>query len=430
MGVKRLIPWVACLWVLVPATQARAADTVIAQDTQIRSVYALGGDLVYSRGVKPPSRVWMRRVDGKLTRARGIPGGAFGGAIGRDAKGRKVLTFTVSAKWFVYDLARDRARRVRGLPARCVTTWLSVWRRSIAYSAVCKDDAKSGLFVRQGTETGKIDPDPYGNALVFRNGSLAGILDTGLDDFVVVQYMAKGKPCTKLVEPSYAGAEDPNGWWPSDLWIGGGSLTWLMGHWSARPNFALLSAELPSKCAAPGPVGRYPFTPETTTVDALAVDGRRVFYADDKALHLHVLPKKPSYEPPPNDAFEDAKELAGDLPLSVTGDVGYATIQPGEPLASAKHTVWYAFRPKTSGTVYGWVDGACTQSAFNCNGAYRYRVYTGSSVDKLSPIAPSGNSTRIDAVAGETYWIAVGAALPEPKYQPFVLHVSPTPAPY
>jgi hypothetical protein len=432
MDIKRLLRLAAAasLCPLVLSLPAQARDRVIARDTAIQSIYALGGDLVYHRSVKPPAGAWMRWFDGRPSRARGIPQDASAGAIGRDARGRTVLTLAVSGKWFAYDLARDRARPVHGLPARCATTWLSVWRRSMAYTALCKDDAESGMFVRQGRHTRKISSDPYGNDLVFRGGALAGIFDTGLDDFVVVRYAANGKPCTKLVEPSYAGAEDPNGWWPSDLWIGGGSLTWMMGHWYARPNFALLSAKLPSRCAAPAPVGRYPFTPETTTVGALAVDGRHVFYADGETLRSHLLPPRPSYEAPRNDAFRNAEELAGDLPLSVTGDVGYATVQPGEPLGRAKHTVWYAYRPETSGTVYAWVDGACTQSAFVCNGAYRYRVYTGDSVDKLTLIAPSGNSTRIDAVAGKTYWIVVGAARPEPKYQPFVLHVSPSPSAY
>src|SRR4051794_8955903 len=118
-AVLSLVPIAACLVALAPPAQARAADRVLAHDTQIRVVYALDDDLVYyRRGKTLPERVWMRRVGGKLRRATAIPRRALPGAIGRDAKGRKVLTFQlyrieggtlVSAKWFVYDLASDRA---------------------------------------------------------------------------------------------------------------------------------------------------------------------------------------------------------------------------------------------------------------------------------------------------------------------------------
>src|SRR3954471_17150795 len=104
MAVKRLLVVVSslCLFFVSPA---HARDRVIAHDTTIQSIYALGGDLVYDRSGE---RAWMRWVGGKLTPATGIPTTASGGAIGRDAKGRTVLTFAASGKWFVYDLASDR----------------------------------------------------------------------------------------------------------------------------------------------------------------------------------------------------------------------------------------------------------------------------------------------------------------------------------
>src|SRR3954451_23047142 len=80
-----------CLLALSSPAEARAADQVVAHDTMISSIYALDGDLVYyRRGPKTtlPQRVWMRRVGGKLHRVTAIPRRAYGGDIGRDAKGR------------------------------------------------------------------------------------------------------------------------------------------------------------------------------------------------------------------------------------------------------------------------------------------------------------------------------------------------------
>src|SRR3954468_1303084 len=103
---------------------ARAADPVVARDTDVYKLYALGGDLVYFRrgpgGI--PERAWMALVDGHLHPARGIPNPGdmpFDlGELGRDSDGRKVFTFGVGdgPEWFAYDLARNRTSRLRGLP--------------------------------------------------------------------------------------------------------------------------------------------------------------------------------------------------------------------------------------------------------------------------------------------------------------------------
>src|SRR3954447_10702505 len=125
MSAERLFPLVACLCALALSSAARAADRPVARDTLIHRVFALDGDLVYTRryGAQAPSRNWMRWVGGKLSPARAIPQYANPGARGRDVKGRKVFTFGAppsgpvagSQKWFAYDLAHDRARPVRGL---------------------------------------------------------------------------------------------------------------------------------------------------------------------------------------------------------------------------------------------------------------------------------------------------------------------------
>jgi hypothetical protein len=430
-----------CILVLSPQAQARGGDRVITRDTKISTVYALGGDLVYYRGGRSlPSRVWMRWVGEKLRPVHGIPRRAYGGAIGRDTKGRKVLTFqlqrrkagsVVSQKWFAYDIASDRARPLRGLPRDCVTNWASVWRHSTAYAASCKKQANGGVFVRQGKRTQKINSDPYGADLVFRGGSLAGIFDTGLDDFVVVQYMANAKVCNKVLYSSYGDATSVEGWYPSGLWLAGGEMTWQMGQWFARPNFALLSAKLPSGCATPAPVRELPFAPKTTTLGALAVDGRRIFYTDGhgSTLRLHTVPAKRSVDPPPNDDFENAEQLPGKAPFNTTARLAYATAQKGEPLAGTKHTVWYAFRPTTSGAVYVSVYGGAIWDFKEQHyvATTSYGVYTGTSRENLTQIPSEGRAVRIDAEAGQTYWIAIGSPVPEPNFQPIGLYVNDSP---
>jgi hypothetical protein len=428
--------------------QARAADRVVAHDTSIASIYPLGGDLVYARfAQKVHKRLWMARYHGHLRPARGIPNKrtVFAGDIGLDANGRKVFTFvvthrnklgtTVSTKWFVYDLARNRTRSLKGLPSGCLSYWVAVWRDSIAYTAGCKSPAKSGLFVKRGKHTRLYRSDPGGQQLVFRGGTLAVVFDDGLDDFFVEQFMANGDHCERRIDPSFGDATSETGWFPSDLWVANGSLVWTMGDPRARSDFAILAAKVQPGCDTPGPVGRFPFTPETTKVQAIGVDDGRVFYADGRTLRRHALPAQPSFAPPPNDDFEQAQQLSGDAPLSATGNVAYATVQPGEPLADTEHTVWYAFRPATSGTVYVTVDGACPYNPPGpaCGGTYQFGVYTGSNRDALTQIPLSQGPgdggrvyTRVDAVAGQTYWISVGSPAPVPKYEPFTVHVSST----
>jgi hypothetical protein len=372
----------------------------------------------------------MALFKGHLRQIRGIPERAEIGDIGLDAKGRKVFTFAttrrkkgtvVSARWLAYDLAQNRTHPIGGLPAKCLVTWATLWRGSMAYTTSCKRERDSGLFVRQGKRTQRLPIEPSGYALRFRAGTLAVIFDTGLDDFVVYQRMANGKECQKQIDPSYGDATSEYGWAPSGLWNTGDALIWTMGSWRVRRDFVILTAKVLPGCRTPGPIGTLPFTPETATVDALAVDGRRVFYADDDAVRRHILPAEPSFDPPANDDFEHAQQLSGGPSFYATGRVAYATVQPGEPLADAKHTVWYAYRPEQSGTFY--VNGP--------TGRFRYGVYTGTSPGTLVPIPPPSDPyqtyTRVDGVAGETYWIAVGSPSPEPNHEPFVVTVTPNP---
>jgi hypothetical protein len=272
---------------------------------------------------------------------------------------------------------------------------------------------------------------PFG--LVFGGSAIASLWEDGNDDIGIAQYVAGGKSCIKIVDAAIGDATDSEGWFPADLWATHGYLAWTMGNPRLRSDFAILAAKIPSGCRTPGPIGRFPFKAATARVQALAVDNRHVFYADDKTLHDQTLPAKPSLAPPSNDDFAHARQMSGDAPLSASGDTAHATVESGEPLGRTGHTVWYAYRPKTSGTVYVTVNPGCPNNPPGdaCGGSYRSGVYTGSSPDSLTLLPRSGGPytpvyTRVDAVAGQTYWIAVGSSS-DPSYQPFTVHVDAHP---
>src|SRR4051794_8107293 len=358
-----------CVLAAVPAPPpALAADPVVARDTLIQFIWPLDGDLVYFRdeyGKPVPERRWMARFRGHLHQARGIPRQAGGGSIGRDAEGRKVFVFAVARSggggggWFVYGLASNRTHAMTGLsndPG--FPSVVGVWRDSLAYTTRCQDEEYPTLFVRKGNRTRRVSSLGGYPAVTYRAGIIAVIVDDGLDNTYLEQWMANGKKCVKRIDTSF-GSDDV--WYPADLWIANGYVIWTMGAFALRPNFAILAAKVAPGCAAPGPVGLFPFRPKVKTLRTVAVDERRVFYADDKTLRRHSIPAKPSLRPPPNDNFKNAKRLSGHAPLTATGNVAHATTQHGEPLARTKHTVWYAYRPTKSGTVYVTVSGSCRE---------------------------------------------------------------------
>src|SRR3954470_17384176 len=102
----------------LPVTDARAADPIVAHDTVLSSLHAFRGTLVYKKRTGKKTGVWMRRVGGKLRRAKRIPAGAVDvGEMGLDSKGRTVLHVATSASNYIYDVASDRRRPLKGLPS-------------------------------------------------------------------------------------------------------------------------------------------------------------------------------------------------------------------------------------------------------------------------------------------------------------------------
>jgi hypothetical protein len=203
-----------------------------------------------------------------------------------------------------------------------------------------------------------------------------------------------------------------------------------MGEPDSNPSFAVLSAKLTAGCAEPGPVGLLSLDPGAGTLGALAVDEGELYYSDASGLRVRALSRSPSFDPPPNDDFSHAEPLTGDPPFTVFGRIGSATAEPGEPLADSLHSVWYAYRPTTSGKVYVTAGGGCTQRADLCGNSGVYGVYTGDRVDALTRIDTIPGRprwTEVDAVAGKTYWISVATYAPAPNYEPFRVKVLLTP---
>jgi hypothetical protein len=430
--------------VLVPLLQApataRAADQVVGRvdDTVVGRLFQLGGVTLYQeKGPNPylshphhelVDAPWTRVVNGKSRPVRDIPPTVGVGDIGRDASGRVVLTYYVDEtkpdgpllrRWFIYDVLRDRSRPIRGLNRDgCGVAILTIWRKRMVYQKACPDDRTAGLFSKIGKKVERIARYHSIVYMVQRGGSVAGIIEDGVGDLHVFRFMDGGVACVEEV-PSGFGTGD--GYWhPTGVWFSRGKLVWSMGAPGTAPNFALLAAKRSGACKALGPVGELPFTSETKSVSAMAVDADRLVYAGNAVIKAHRLPPKPSIDPPANDDFEHAQPLSTKLPYRILVRIGHATRQRGEPGVKGPYeqkprtptrTLWYAFRPAASGTA--WVSSDNHTEA----------VFTGSKLRHLTPIPPGPLATEVHGEAGKTYWITVALDSEEPFYQPFYLTI-------
>lgn len=439
MGVRRLLALALALVFALPGS-ASAADPVVVQDTHVSRVFELAGVTLYQRGASgrkpPPKRAWVRVVNGKSRVAKHIPGGRPGD-IGRDWKGRVVLTFGIerqrnghilARRWWIYDIMSDRARPVQSLPGGpCIVEDLVVWRSRKAYNATCNSDKQGGVFFRTGTRTQHVVTGHQTlPSLVLRGSSLAGIIEDGDGDRQLWRFVDGGRKCFRPIANTYAAAEWD--WRPTRVWFSGRHLVWTMGGWyGSGPTVAVLAAKRTGECQTLGRIGLLPFKPQTSIVSDLTIDGRRLLYAGGRVIKVHRLPAQPSFAPPANDDFERAEGLPATAPFTRTGRIGWATRQPGEPaLGGAEQTVWYAFRPATTQQVYVSVDDGDVFFGFS---GPRYGVFTGSSVDALTELPPSGTSTPVMAEAGKTYWIAVGSSMRalKPNYRPFFVRITLSP---
>jgi hypothetical protein len=404
----------------LPAASARAADPVIVSEQVEGWVSALNGNLVYPlRKTRGEPYVCMRRVGGKVLRAR-IPGEACAaGGMGLDRHGRVIYLYPVYARtsvpvrWYTYDVKSDRTRRVTGLPGRgCSVTALAIWRKRTVYAARCPSEWRSGVWATVGKKTTRIVASTDFGRLVLRGGTLAGIDGAnGEGEFDVYQLMVDGKRCVRAIESANDNSENEE---VGGFWIANGKIVWARGYFPGnppQPYAGLFTAKVPSHCAAPGPNGRFNFYPDTTDLRWFTLDGRNIYYADRNSIRRHTLPTEPAYAPPANDNFENAVSLgvgAGSPPSRTA----WATAQPGEPLANAKQTIWYTFTPAKSETLYVSVER-------RFQGMVRFGVYTGTSLATLTPVGePSSTEIQFNAVAGQQYWIDIGTSDAQASYVP------------
>jgi hypothetical protein len=417
----------------LPTASARAADPVIVSEQLQVGFSALNGNLVYPlKKTKGEPYVCMRRVGGKLLRAR-IPGeGCGAGGMGLDRHGRVIYVYpvyartTVPVRWYAYDVKSDRTRLVTGLPRRgCTVAALAIWRKRTVYAARCPSEQRSGVWAKVGKKTTRIVASTDFAGFVLRGGTLAGIDGAnGEGEFDIYQLMVDGKRCVRAIESANDTSENEE---VGGFWIANGQIVWARGYYPGdppQPYAGLFTAKVPSHCAAPGPNGRLNFYPDTADLRWFALDGRKVYYADRNSIRRHTLPAEPSYAPPVNDNFENAISLtvATGSPPARTA---WATAQPGEPLANVKQTIWYTFTPAASGTFY-----ASAQRIFRRPGEMKLGVYTGTSLATLTPVggpySPS-SSIRFNAVAGQRYWIDIGTSDAQANYMPLYVRIATDP---
>ena len=285
--------------VLMMPSSAIAADEVLARDSATH-MWALDGTVVYDG-----SWGWMRIVHGRVRQARRLPADILGGGIGRDRGGRVVMTYATdrlagdgtiqSRRWWIYDVATDRARRVRGLAGpRCLVEGLAVWGSRMAYSTRC--GIKRAVFLRSGSRTRKLAPEVTmleQDGLVLRGSTLAGMVDRGEGDSSVWLLADASGVCSVGV-PGASGTGD--GVHPTGLWVSGGNVSWSMSNTQiGEPVYrTVFTSKLRGLCRLPAPSGRLPFSPLAHHVEAMAIDGGFVYYAGPTRIYRHRLPASPS----------------------------------------------------------------------------------------------------------------------------------------
>ena len=103
---------------------------------------------------------------------------------------------------------------------------------------------------------------------------------------------------------------------------------------------------------------------------------------------------------PPNDSFANATDLGSGSAAHVTGNLAGATTEAGETPFGLGRSVWFNYTPSADGYV------KLQTSAYFAVGI---GLFTGSSVNALTPSGLFSNSGEFYALAGTTYRIAIDA---------------------
>lgn len=426
--------------VAAPATAA-AQDTEVARDRYpIVNGQALGGKIVYQRAVPRKLRkhrsLYMRVVNGRRSPAH-LPRNAYQGleSIGRDRRGRVVLPFVrqtltsddylVNPHWWLYDVARDRIRPLRGLPGgKCTPVNVAVWRNRIAYHTQCKK--KPGVFLRTGRHTRRVSRlvvYDMSRPLVLRGRMLMMVSGAGDFDFTLWRLVAGGKTCKTRLVPSTSPPDHEFS--INAFWLSAGRVSWWMEHSfeSPQPPLAgnlVLGAALDG-CSPPGPTGSY--APLQTR--PIAVEGSTLYHARGRTLYARDVAAGPSTAPPPNDDFAHAQEITGPLPRTIAARIGYGTRGANDPPigspVAATRTLWYGYRPPTTEDLYVLFDAEDVPSG-------TFAVYDDDGLGHRT-LLPEQNQNDQRFVAfhanpAHHYWIGVGCESALPCFPSFVTTIT------
>lgn len=165
---------------------------------------------------------------------------------------------------------------------------------------------------------------------------------------------------------------------------------------------------------------QYSFTATSGTKYVIAVDGNN-FHLPEMPLPVTegefelVIEETPV---PPNDDFENATEIAGQVYEEPGGDRTYfgnargfnwtATIEHGEPQETTSGaSVWYSMTAPEEAT-YSF-SAPCCQAAFQL----ARDIYRGDAVDELTPVAVGEAFPKVHLAAGETVRIRVAGPIEE-----------------
>ena len=399
---RRVVVAASLLLMLVCAGRAGAA--VVLREPGVRSLYALDGTLLYAvaQAENEAGRL-MRLVDGERRRASRFPSRGRISSIGRDERGRVVVVVgDERSGWRMYDVAGDRVRPLRiATRATCAVTGAAVSRTQVAWVERC--GRRAAVAVRTAGRTRRFRGIGGDEAsLVLRDGSL--IVQANQAPRMIWRVLDRGRACPYLV----TAAGENYAQWPA---VASGSLIWTSGSYDFHGHYVdvhVSDIDLSGRCQA-APKERFlRAIPNRPRAARVAMDGRRLYYATDRAVYAERLQRRGSTAPPPNDDFEDATPLAGDLPVRDGVRIGYATRERGEPLErSFKRTVWFRFTPA--------YDHALLVSPGR---RAEVRVFTGRTLATLSPVPGTSRwpAVAFDARPGETYWFVLAGRGDAPSF--------------
>jgi hypothetical protein len=297
---------------LLLALPSTAAARVVVADDEVCTIFVQRELILYARAATSPpaeqnscgaaERRYGRVVEGRRRAVTGLPKGAYvpmarsGSSIGTDRRGRVVVSVTDGSRWWLYDIAGDVSRRVRPpASAGCRVSMLAAWHGRLAFGRSCAtgSGADQGYFLLGDAGERRIADGPWtqGGSLALRRRTVAFAgIDDG-DDVSVGRLADRGRSCPSLFNYGSVWGTTPRELWLRDdrilIEFGGlaesGSTAWKWRKpslWEVRLGAPCSKLDAPTKLFDL-PVG--------LGVQAMAIAGKRLYYADDTAIHERPL---------------------------------------------------------------------------------------------------------------------------------------------